>query len=180
MFSTFGGKMRLLKNFLMGVGGLGLLICAGLLVAPTSLRAVAATLVQVTNTAAAPAITQDVSKLSSQSTQFWCPFSFVGCFNFPGVNTVYTVPAGKTLVITSVDFAWQGTGAPTGNFYSLFCGTSLTLDNTVGEWSLTGGAGPLQYTYPSGLTVPGGCTINVSSYQQSNYDTIVRGYLTSN
>lgn len=172
--------MRLGKNFLVGIGGVSLVAAFGLIVAPQAAHAVAAALVQVTNTAAAPAVTQDVSKLAAQSSQLWCPFSFVGCFNFPGVSTAYTVPSGHTYMVTSVDFVYEGAGAPAANFYSLYCGSTLTLNDMVGEWQLPGGAGPTQYTYPSGFAVPAGCAVNVQSSTSSNYDVIVRGYLTGN
>jgi hypothetical protein len=172
--------MKVAKNFLLGIGGFAVVTACGLLVAPQAARAVAAALVQVTNTAAAPAVTQDVSKLASQSTQLWCPFSFVGCFNFPGVSTAYTVPGGHTLMITSVDFVYQGGTVPAPNFYNMYCGPTSTLNSAVGEWQLPGGSGPTQYTYPSGFAVPAGCAINVTSSVQSNYDVIVRGYLTGN
>ena len=172
--------MKLGKNFLVGIGGVSLVAALGLLAAPQAAHAVAAALVQVTNTAAAPAVTQDVSKLAAQSTQFWCPFSFVGCFNFPGVGTAYTVPSGHTLMVTSVDFVYEGGTVPAANFYTLYCGSSLTLNDMVGEWQLPGGPGPTQFTYPSGFAVPAGCGINVQASTESNYDVIVRGYLTAN
>ena len=172
--------MKFAKNFLLGVGGLGVAAACGLLFAPQAAHALAAALVQVTNTAAAPAVTQDVSKLATQSSQFWCPFSYVGCFNFPGTTTAYTVPSGQHLMITSVDFVYEGGSTPAANFYTLFCGPSLTLSNMVGEWQLPGGSASTHFTYPSGFAVPAGCAVNVGAGATNNYDVIVRGYLTGN
>jgi len=162
------------------VGSFGLLAIVCLFREPKVAHAVAAALVQVSNTAASPAVTQDVSKLSAQANQFWCPYSFVGCFFYPGTASAYTVPTGKTLMITAVDFVWEGSGAPTGNLYTLYCGTSPILANDVGEWYLAGGASPTHYSYPTGFPAPSGCEIHVVSSVQSNYDVIVRGYVTAN
>jgi hypothetical protein len=172
--------MKLAKNFLLGAGGLGVVVACGLLVAPQAAHALAAALVQVTNTAAVPAVTQDVSKLAGQSSQFWCPFSFVGCFSFPGVSTTYTVPSGQHLMITSVDFAYEGSGVPAANFYTLYCGPTNTLNSMIGEWRLAGGSAPTQFIYPSGFAVPAGCAVSVGAGGTNNYDVIVKGYLTAN
>jgi hypothetical protein len=173
-------KMKLLKNMMMGLGCLAALTIAALLFGPQSARAVTAVLVQVSNTAAAPAITQDVSKLANQTAQFWCPFSYIGCFGFPGTSPTYSVPSSKTLMVTAVDFVWEGSTAPTSNFYDLFCGATLTGNNSVGEWYLAGGVAPTQFTYPSGFPMPAGCAVNMSSSKTTNYDIVVRGYLTAN
>lgn len=172
--------MKLAKNFLLGVGGVTVVSVFGLLLAPQGAHALAAALVQVTNTAAAPAVTQDVSKLAAQSSQFWCPFSFVGCFNFPGTSTAYTVPSGQHLMITSVDFVYEGSGAPAANFYTLYCGPTSTLNSMIGEWRLPGASAATQFTYPSGFAVPAGCAVNVGAGATNNYDVIVKGYLTGN
>jgi len=59
--------MRVLKSFLMIFGGVALLAGIGLVTSPKSAHALAAALVQVSNTAASPAITQGVDKLGSPS-----------------------------------------------------------------------------------------------------------------
>ncbi|MGA3205473.1 MAG: hypothetical protein ABSF12_23495, partial [Bryobacteraceae bacterium] len=117
--------MKFLKSLLMGTGGV---VLAGLilaLLAPRAVHAVVATAVQVVNTSASPAITQSIGNQAAQIVQIECgilPGSAiefpgtslnVGCvavppagFNFdvpPPANSQYTVPAGETLVVTSVD-----------------------------------------------------------------------------
>src|ERR1700727_1530632 len=65
-------SMKFLKSFLMGTGGV---VLAGLvlaLLAPKAVHAVVATAVQVVNTSANPAITEDTSRQASQVVTIWC------------------------------------------------------------------------------------------------------------
>ena len=169
--------MKFAKSILTGAGAV---VLTGLILAPfapKAAHAIVATAVQVTNTAAAPAITQDVSRLAAQGTQAWC-ISNGGCHAFPDTSDAYTVPAGHTFMITSVDFVWEGTGAPTSLFYTVSCSPT---GPQVGEWFLAGGAAPTNYIYPSGLSMPSGCTLGKSWHGGGDsYDVILRGYLTTN
>ncbi len=84
-----------------------------MLAAPRAAHAIAATLVQVTNTAANPAITQGVEKLASQNVLLVSSAGLVLPHGsavlqqmFPN-GTVdaspFVVPAGQTLVVTTID-----------------------------------------------------------------------------
>ena len=59
--------MKITKRTLLGWGAVALAITLLILAAPKAAHAIVATLVQVANTSANPAITQDVSKLASQN-----------------------------------------------------------------------------------------------------------------
>ena len=64
--------MKFLRSLLMGTGGV---VLAGLvlaLLAPRAVHAVVATAVQVVNTSASPAITQDTSRQASQIVTVSC------------------------------------------------------------------------------------------------------------
>jgi purine nucleoside permease len=100
--------MRFLKRGLMAHGALSLVALFLNLVAPKSVHAAVAALVQVANTAANPAITQDTSKAASQLVYLVCyppaesaPF-VVQCSSQGGSGAQYTVPSGQNLVVTSM------------------------------------------------------------------------------
>jgi hypothetical protein len=174
--------MKFVKSILMGTGAV---VLAGLiltLLAPKAAHAIVATAVSVVNTAAAPAVTQDVGKLAGQAVQVWCPFSVIGCYPFPTFSgPAYTVPAGHSLMVTSVDFVWEGAGGtPASNFYALYCGPIFSSTSEVGEWFLPGGTSPSQFVYPSGYKISGGCDIGIVFPTTDTYDVILRGYLTTN
>src|SRR5580765_6728162 len=102
--------MRLAKRTVTGFGALTLAAVLLSLIVPHAAQAVVATLVQVVNTAAAPAVTQDVSKLASQNMSFFSQLvnanpAFLVSRGKNGVlGSTFTVPAGQTLIITSVNF----------------------------------------------------------------------------
>ena len=122
---------RLPKLFLT-YSAAALAAVALLLAAPRAAHAIAAALVQVTNTAASPAIAQDVAKLASQNVLLISnPSSSSG---YPNPNPILTsgngvlhqmfpngtysaspfvVPAGQNLVVTTVDL-YTG-GGPRGD-----------------------------------------------------------------
>jgi len=85
-----------------------LLACAAALLMvslPKAAHAVAAALVEITNTAANPAVTQDVSKRAGEIVELICDQQFYQtqyCYPLVG-ESPYVVPAGKSLVITTVD-----------------------------------------------------------------------------
>jgi hypothetical protein len=78
---------------------------------PKTVHAVAAALVQVTNTASNPVVTQGVGAQAGNMVQLLCEYtvnsSFTGCRYIPPTGNAsfgsYTVPAGVSLVLTSVD-----------------------------------------------------------------------------
>src|SRR5579863_4422906 len=88
-----------------GAGALALSVL--ILAAPRAAHAIAATLVQVTNTPANPAVTQSVGQQASQLVNLLAIGSSGTQFSrvSPGglVTFGYTVPANQYLVITAVD-----------------------------------------------------------------------------
>src|SRR6201997_5426256 len=104
-----------LKSILMATGGLmgGAAVLAAVLTlaAPRAAHAVVAALVQVANTTANPAVTQDTSKAASQIVHLTTlgqsavsPLSLTALHQYiPGgtFGPAYVVPAGQNLVITS-------------------------------------------------------------------------------
>jgi hypothetical protein len=106
--------MRIAKGMLMGLGAMALAVALLTLVVPKAAHAVVATLVQVSNTTANPAITQDVSKLASQNVQLVCngPWpATVSCSQIlPDGSSPcpYFIPAGQRLIITTVQLNTSG------------------------------------------------------------------------
>src|SRR5580700_11168682 len=92
------------KRTLMGWGAMALAVTLLILAAPKAAHAIVATLVQVANTSANPAITQDVSRLPSQSVELHCFPNAVCSQIVPsgGISCCYSVPVGSSLVITTV------------------------------------------------------------------------------
>jgi len=156
--------IRLSKSVL-AVGGV--VLAGGLitLMNPRTVHAVvAAALVQVTNTAANPAVTQSVGAQAGNMVHLSCPVTLertnFACFHFlaNGSDPVesYTVPAGESLVITSLDVTPKDlTGCP-GN-YDLFVGTP----SQVGAFlfvTTTNALVTTHFAYPYGLVIGEGIT----------------------
>ncbi len=161
-----------------GVGALLLLLAT-----PRAVHAIAAVLVQVTNTAAAPAITQDVSKLASsqvilfaqaaRSTTVRSDTNFVQVFQTSESSTPYQVPPGQKLIVTTADVI----GVP-GDSVGFF---TSTFPNASWSPTLTG---TNHFTYPSGIVLSAGDspfmqTISTSTASGNMYVWLY-GYLTSN
>jgi hypothetical protein len=98
--------IRLSKS-VISFGAVALVACVATLAVPRAAAAVAAKLVQVTNTAANPAITQSARNLASQLVHLTSSpppqgvTTFVNAFS--NQNVAYYVPAGQSLVVTAVD-----------------------------------------------------------------------------
>lgn len=107
--------MKFLKSLLMGTGAV---VLAGLvlaLLAPQAVHAVVATAVQVVNTNANPAITEDTSRQASQIVTIQCDISLTdtatciqilpnGSYGDPhGQRGGYVVPANQYFVLKSMD-----------------------------------------------------------------------------
>jgi hypothetical protein len=114
--------MRLLKRTLMGIGALALVASLLTLMAPKSVHAAVAALVQVTNTTANPAITLDADKATQipyQSTQQFTAIG--GALAIP--VTFAQVPSGYRLVIENVNTNFTlslGSTPPFGEICTLF------------------------------------------------------------
>jgi hypothetical protein len=106
--------MARLQKFLLSAGAV-LALCLLILAAPRTVQAVAAALVQVTNTASNPVVTQTTGAQATNTLHLNCAFNLVPerntpCWQITSSGTVnadpgipYTVPAGSNFVITAVD-----------------------------------------------------------------------------
>jgi hypothetical protein len=162
--------MKITKRTLMGWGAMALAATLLILAAPKAAHAIVATLVQVANTSANPAITQDVSRLPSQSVQLVCTQTFIDCqqilLNGSLVGS-YSVPVGNTLVITTVQINMNSTGTNTVNL-------RVTGGNRD-SWVLNS-TGTFEFQYPSGIVFSSGQTPIVGGLG-SNDQTYLIGYL---
>lgn len=158
-----------------------------LLSLPRAAHAIAATLVQVTNTAAGPAVVQDVSRLASQQVMLVAPAGEMS----PGLNqymspvdgrgivspATFSVPAGQSLILTSIDITPSVAGSGT-NVVSI---GSTVPGYTVESFIVTNGATTV-LQFPNGIVFPAGEALIVSNAFSSNgFVTVAaHGYLTSN
>jgi hypothetical protein len=184
------------RKSILSLGAAVLAAGALTLTAPRAAHAVAAALVQVTNTAANPAIAQTTDKQAAQVVNLgitlapvsggsptWTQFSQItssGSF-----NAGYTVPANQTLIITSVDITptWisaptQCTGATPWDYIT------LSLDGGTyfrKAWTVSG-LGTFHYSYPQGILMAAGSNPVIGNAYNSACPVQVEmtGYLTAN
>jgi hypothetical protein len=162
-----------------GAGALALGVL--LLAAPRAAHGIAATLVQVTNTPANPAIAQSPDTQAAQLIEVTSGFVFPGSvaslqlFSMTKFLTgiPYVVPAGQNLVITAVDITPAGcTNLP----------TVVSLRVTAAkDWSVGGGT-TFHFDYPSGIVIGPGLSPNITidAGQPCGAKVDAHGYLTSN
>jgi hypothetical protein len=131
---------------------------------PRTVHAVAAALVQITNTASNPVVTQSVGQQAAQLIHLQCGFNENGACTLFGISfspsEQYLIPANQSLVITAVDIM------PVQIYYSPQCNLNhihvLNASNsTAGVFAQTWivGSQSLHFTYPSGITFSSGVTI---------------------
>ncbi len=156
--------MRISKT-VMAVGGvvIALVVIIGF-TNPKAVHAVTAALVQVTNTASNPAVTQSVGAQAGNMVHLSCSFAMEkvnsSCFQVsPDGSTTpdYMVPAGKSLVVTAVDLDANPLGGLCGGDYAVNLGTPSNNGaylNLVAPSSIL----TAHYTYTSGLVIGGGIT----------------------
>jgi hypothetical protein len=168
--------MRFAKRLLMGVGAAALAAIVGMALVPKAAHGLVAAVVQVTNTAAAPAITQDVSRLASQSVQLVC----IGTSNCSQIlpdgsspAPFYIVPAGSSLVITTVQINMANSGSAQLNQ------VSSSGFSTRESWTLSAG-GSFQFQYPTGIVISSGSDMFVNSITPPFVEAFLTGYLVSN
>ena len=183
--------MRLAQRTLTRFGAVLLAAVVLSLIVPHAAHAVVATLVQLVNTAAAPAVTQDVSKLASQNVSFSSqlndanPAPLISRGKDGVSGSAFTVPAGQTLILTSVNFTPDSASnfAPT-----VLLQDSSNLNSRYGVWWAPAGvtaAGGVssQFTYPVGIAIQSGITPSLTVSQPGFLGIIgvdLQGYLTSN
>jgi hypothetical protein len=143
-----------------------------------ALDALGTTLVRITNTAAAPAVVEEVPHSASHlvtlvgyvvSPSYGEPLETLAT-NGTVSSSAFVVPAGQSFVITGVDItpdsntqAWINLGNYKGGWY--------------GGWTVPG-TGTTEYQYPSGIVVAAGEEMAVFS-GQAGTSVIVHGYLTT-
>jgi hypothetical protein len=177
--------MKFLKSLLMGTGGV---VLAGLvlaLLAPRAVHAVVATAVQVVNTSASPAMTEDVSLQASQIVTLRCNL-------FPGYQQTscsqimpngvavgstgqfggYVVPANQYFVLKSMDTSLSG-AAP---LIALFLYKNLVAASTEDVNPPAYG----QVSFSSGIAVGPGMELAPINVSGSAGAITLHGYLTSN
>jgi hypothetical protein len=169
------------------------------LAVPRAAHAVAAALVQVTNTASSPVISQGIGNQAAQIVEILCGYvppygnSFNPCFLMPPTGIVpsplppyYIVPAGQTLVVTSVDIlsgVEAGSPCMSPAFpYVLTTPSNGILNSSRGAWIVPAGTGTAHYVYPSGILFAPGTAINDVFNGISTTCTLtldMHGYLTT-
>ena len=153
--------IRLSKSVL----AVGAVVLAGSLITlmnPKTVHALAAALVQVTNTASNPAVTQSVGAQAGNMVHLTCEVVFSAGGNTclrvaaDGSASSFTVPAGESLVITAIDVLPEDFNVCHEN-YTLFLGTpnfgGVFLHVTTTNATLTS-----HFIYPSGLVIGEGIT----------------------
>jgi hypothetical protein len=126
--------MQFAKRMFMGFGVVAFMTVLLSLSAPKVVHGIVATLVQVANTSANPVPTLEQEAQSAFVAQGTCQISPGGCT----VDTLYTVPMGKTAVLESVGFVCATT--PAGGMSS----SSVQAASASMSFSPPGG-GPIVY-----------------------------------
>jgi hypothetical protein len=187
--------MTRLKKWTLPLGAVGL-IAIGLAV-PRAAHAVVAALVQVTNTAASPAIVQGIGQQAAQLVEIYCGDypggggggGFRPCNAVPsnGVMpedpavTPYGVPPGQTLVITSVDVS-SGIGTPSPCEVPQTVVLSIASPSLSGfrvPWIVPAGTGTAHYVYPSGIAIASGFSVAATQFGTCAISLSLHGYLTA-
>ena len=144
---------------------------------PKAVHAVTAALVQVTNTATNPVVTQGVGQQAGNSIHLFCSVvmdeTTRPCFQVlpdGSSNTGYTVPAGETLVITSISLTPNNI-VNCGSDYSIEIGTPTRVGaytNIVTSSSLLTN----HFTYPSGLVIGPGVTPTLTGFIETSDEAL--------
>jgi hypothetical protein len=171
----------------MGCGAFALTAVFLALAAPRAAHAIAATLVQVTNTISSPVPSLDVFKTASQNMTLYCddqddPCSTVGAGGSLA-NNPYVVPTGQTLVITELEINPPSGGRPSSNFVLTYDGSPFDCPAAPCQdpmWVVPNDGLTHQFQFPNGVLWPAGQRIIGFSSTPSGVSAVARGYLTSN
>jgi hypothetical protein len=189
-----------LRSSIVAVGGVAVAVGLITLATPRVVHAVAAALVQVTNTASNPVVTQSVGQQAAQTVHLTCyTYGNGACtlFSLSGSPSgQYVVPSNESLVITSVDILpTQINVSPTCDVIhedGLFVtsGGSVEYSAYSAVWVISNMS--LHMSYPSGMVFSAGSKITnatiyvgnivpASCYSSSDtYDQVdLYGYLTA-
>ncbi|HEY4009496.1 MAG TPA: hypothetical protein VGM11_05050 [Acidobacteriaceae bacterium] len=175
--------MRISRS-VMAVGGVAVAAAAIGFTNPKAVQAVTAALVQVTNTATNPVVTQGVSQQAGQIVNLWCgqtaaypplPCKEESPTTGNALGTAYTVPSGQSLVVTSIDIT---------PFSPCSATHRVSLSNGPGYeyayWNVLSSNASDHYTFPSGIVFAPGMQISSTTTDSSCQDVVfVQGYLTN-
>ena len=189
--------IRLSKSVL-AVGGVVLAADLITVMNPKAVHAVAAALVQVTNTAANPAVTQSITQQASQTVRLRCSANGAAndCGATPPVGqeivAAYVVPPNQSLIITAMDISFFDCAAGVG-VGAIILTDSVNDSNPAGsvrwDWALPVSAANFNgqpitnhLTFPlgAGPLIHSGDTVRVTALSCPSAQMAVYGYLTAN
>jgi hypothetical protein len=174
----------------------GVVIAAGLITFtnPKAVHAVAAALVEVTNTATNPVVTQGIGQQAGEIVNLECPSNGQACFAITSttgnltVGTPFQVPAGKSFVVTSVDITINPIDSGcTGlrNFFLLGDNNGAPFEFFARRWLLEPNQN-YHFAYPTGIVFASTSYIilqdtNGCYSQYPAFDDLIylQGYLTA-
>jgi len=163
-------------------GAVAIAAASLILAAPQAAHAIAVALVQVTNTAASPAITQGTEKQAAQLLELICAnppgatTTEVCGLNLPnGGSSPYT-PGTQSYVITGVDFVPAGCGSASPPItHNLEVNGNQRYAWIVPESAMS------HFTYPSGIVTGPGAIISITAFNSTcEVSSYLSGYLTAN
>jgi hypothetical protein len=182
--------MRFTKLSLFIAGAVGILMLG----VPRAAHAVAAALVQVTNTASSPVISQSIGNQAAQIVEIACgdqPTRNIttGCYTIApdgfAAGAAYVVPDNETLVVTSLDIS-SGIAAGSPCMSPAFANLMTTAGfiNQIAPrmvWIVPAGAGTVHYVYPSGILFSPGTNITSITNTTTSCTLMIdmHGYLTA-
>ena len=160
----------------------GTIVAAGLitLMNPKTVHAVAAALVQVTNTASNPVVTQSTTQQAAQIVQLTCTGDGSSCTDVSG--NAFGVPLGKSFVLTSIDITASLLPSnflcTTSSNASLIWETEFAGVGGTYSWVVPANSGTVHLTYPSGLVFGETSKLHTSNGLCS-ISMLLSGYLTT-
>jgi hypothetical protein len=187
--------MNRLRKVLLPLGVAAVVLVVSI-AGPKTVHAIAAALVQVTNTAANPVGTQDASTTAAQIIELRC-LQLNSCKQvFPdgtttGPGTAYLVPSGKSFVVTAVDilpYPATNPGFPVfATLYSIPAVPGPTQLNVRATWAISTTLSTV-FNFPASGIVFGPQTFpdvnfafaNNSTLGLDNFSANLYGYLTAN
>ncbi len=162
---------------------------------PKAVHAVTAALVQVTNTASNPVVTQSTDHQPAQILDLQCASNNSPCYaissttdNFNGASSPFQVPAGKSFVVTAVDITALPTTPQCSNSRTFYVMSALNgTETNFSRWWITPNQN-YHFAYPTGIVFASGSYLYIEDFdtgcyapQLGYYDAVfMQGYLTNN
>jgi hypothetical protein len=183
---------NLVSKLFVPVGGIAVLALLFTLAVPRTAHAILGALVQVTNTAANPAITQDTSKQAAQIVNLVCPLNsgIADCFHIDGHGVVsasqFVVPSNLHLIITSLVLDSPAQALPVNCQVTLFDKTVGKFNSQFQDLGFSNLSNSLTIPFTPGIVIDGnaqpalsgGCNATSAFFNQPSY--YLHGYLTAN